>query len=142
MMVSACLLGVKCRYDGSDFYYPHAEELLREFILIPFCPELLAGMPTPRPAVEIVGGRAKTRAGEDQTRQFRRGAKKSIDLANRFKAKIALLKSGSPSCGCDWTYDGTFSDKLIEGQGFAARSFAKNGIKTFSELNFPIKRVK
>ena len=133
VLVSACLLGIKCRFDGSNFYYPHSEKLLRKYTLIPFCPELLANMPTPRAAVEIVSGKAKTKTGEDQTRQFVQGARRSLMLARKFGARKALLKSGSPSCGCDLTYDRTFCDKLVKGKGITADLFHKNGIKTFSE---------
>ena len=139
-LISACLLGVKCRYDASDFYCPATVNLLQKYNLIPFCPELLAKMPIPRAAVEIVRSRAVTQNGEDQTKQFLAGAKKSLMLAKKFKIKKAFLKSGSPSCGCDLIYDGSFSGKLIAGKGFVAHLFSKNNIRTFSENSIQFKR--
>ncbi|MFA6583441.1 MAG: DUF523 domain-containing protein [Elusimicrobiaceae bacterium] len=133
ILVSACLCGIKCRYDGSAFYCKGIEKLLKKYTVIPFCPELLAGQSIPRPPVEIVKGKAQTCSGEEQTRQFKLGAKISLTLAKRFDVKKAFLKSGSPSCGCETIYDGTFSGKLIKGRGFTAGLFAKNGVKTFSE---------
>lgn len=137
VLVSACLLGVRCRYDGGDAYCRGAVELLGKFDLIPFCPELLGGMPVPRDPVEIAGGRVKTADGEDKTAQFAAGAVKSLELARKFKVGKAFLKSGSPSCGCDFIHDGTFSGKLIAGKGFTAALFIENGIKTFSERDIP-----
>jgi uncharacterized protein YbbK (DUF523 family) len=139
-LISACLLGVKCRYDTSNFYCPAVVALLQKYNLIPFCPELLAGMRIPRAAVEIIAGRAMTLNGENQTKLFLTGAKKSLKLAQEFQVKKAFLKSGSPSCGCDLIYDGSFSDKLIPGKGFVAQLFDKYGIETFSERSTSFKR--
>lgn len=133
MIVSACLLGIKCRYDGNGCYCPRVEKLLRKYTLIPVCPEVLGGMTVPREPVEIANGRAKNKSGEDKTDCFSKGARETLRLAKKFKVKKAFLKSGSPSCGCDLVYDGTFSGRIIPGKGFAAEILEKNGIETFSE---------
>jgi len=133
VLVSGCLVGVKCRYDGSSCGMSQMIELLSCCLPVSICPEILAGLPTPRPPVEEVDGCAMTVDGEDQTIYFSTGAEMTLRIAQRLGAKYALLKSGSPSCGCDLVYDGTFSDQLISGMGFTARLLKKNQVTVFSE---------
>lgn len=135
ILVSACLLGVKCRYDGGTTYCPSVVELMNRFDLVPVCPELLGGMPVPRTPAEIVGDRVISQDGEDRTDKFRAGALETLALALKFRAARALLKSGSPSCGCDFIHDGKFSGKLIPGNGLTAAVFRENGIEVCSELD-------
>ena len=135
VIVSGCLMGTACRYDGSTFYVSRMPELLSCCCPIAVCPELLVGQKIPRDAVEQVRERAITINGVDQTSCFQDGAQKVLKIAQDFGAVYALLKSGSPSCGSDLVYDGTFSNHLIPGMGFTARLLHDNGIKVFSENN-------
>lgn len=137
LLVSACLLGVRCRYDGGDQYLPAVTRLMERYDLIPVCPEMQGGLPVPRPPAEISGDRVITNEGEDVTEQFRRGAELALETARRFGAQRALLKSGSPSCGMERVHDGTFSGKLVKGRGVAAALLMDNGIEVFSELHVP-----
>ncbi|MEM2419661.1 MAG: DUF523 domain-containing protein [Candidatus Bathyarchaeia archaeon] len=132
-LCSACLLGVKCRYDGSDFKNKRVVELLKAELLIPVCPEQLGGLPTPREPAEIVGRRVLTRSGKDVTENFIRGAKETVKIAKLLGVKEAILKQGSPSCGYGRIYDGTFSGKTVKGNGITAAMLIKHGIKVITE---------
>ena len=129
MIVSACLAGFPCRYDGKARPCAEVMELVRAGKAIPVCPEQLGGLPTPRPSCEIVAGRVVDKTGEDRTEAFRRGAQAVLELAKTYGATRALLQNRSPSCGSGWIYDGTFSGKLVQGDGVTARLLAENGIQ-------------
>ena len=129
IMVSACLLGVSCRYDGQSKQYPLIEELCRRHQVVPVCPEQLGGLPTPRPPCEIRAGRVMDRDGADRTEAFRRGAQAVLAAAQAYGATEALLQNRSPSCGLGWIYDGSFSQKLVRGSGITAQLLAENGIQ-------------
>ncbi|MDA8130096.1 MAG: DUF523 domain-containing protein [Elusimicrobia bacterium] len=133
LLVSACLLGVKCRYDGGDQYCASAVKLLERYDLVPVCPELLGGMGVPRTPAELRGGRVISADGEDRTDKFRLGAELALKLARRTGARRALLKSGSPSCGPDFVHDGTFGGGTVPGRGVAAALLAEGGLRIFSE---------
>ncbi|MDT8285835.1 MAG: DUF523 domain-containing protein [Elusimicrobiales bacterium] len=135
LLVSACLLGVKCRYDGGEQYHPAIIELMERYTLVAVCPEVLGDMPTPRTPAEMRGARVVSADGEDRTEKFRLGAERALKAARRVGAGKALLKSRSPSCGNDGVYDGTFSGKLAPGRGVAAALLEENGVKVFSELD-------
>lgn len=135
LLVSACLLGVKCRYDGGDCRLPAAAGLMERYTLVAVCPEVLGGMPTPRTPAEIRGDRVVSIDGEDRTGKFRLGAERTLAAARRVGARKALLKSHSPSCGNDGVYDGTFSGRIVPGRGTAAALLRENGVEVFSELN-------
>jgi len=138
-LISACLLGVKCRWDGEDCQNNQALELMKKEILIPVCPEQLGGLPTPRPRQEINGKTGKdvwkeksrviTEDGKDVTEQFMRGAEETLKIARLYRVKEFIGKSLSPSCSCSRIYDGTFSGKLRDGRGVTAELLMKNGIK-------------
>ncbi|MCS7096225.1 MAG: DUF523 domain-containing protein [Candidatus Bathyarchaeota archaeon] len=132
-LCSACLLGVKCRYDGGSSRNEKIIRLLEKEVLIPVCPEQLGGLPTPREPVELREGRAITKSGRDVTENFVRGAEQVLELAKLFGIEEAIMKQGSPSCGCGRIYDGTFSGKTIRGHGITAALLLENGIKVFSE---------
>lgn len=132
-LCSACLLGVKCRYNGESSPNERVIKLLEKEVLIPVCPEQLGGLPTPREPVELKGGKAITKSGMDVTENFVRGAKQVLEIAKLFRIEEAIMKQGSPSCGCGRIYDGTFSGKLIEGYGITAALLLKNGIKVITE---------
>lgn len=134
-LCSACLLGVRCRYDGKDALNKKVIMLLKTETLIPVCPEQLGGLPTPREPAEIRGGRVITRSGKDVTENFKRGAEETLKIAKLFGIKEAVLKQRSPSCGCGRIYDGTFSGKIIEGDGVTTTLLKKHGIMVVTEEN-------
>ena len=129
MIVSACLAGFPCRYDGKAKPCPQVVELVRAGKAIPVCPEQLGGLPTPRPPCEVLSGRVIDRYGADRTENYRRGADAVLALAKTYGATQALLQKRSPSCGTGWIYDGSFSKTLIPGDGITARLLAENGIQ-------------
>ena len=133
LLISACLLGVRCRYDGGEQYLPAVAKLMERYALVAVCPEVLGDMPAPRTPAEIRGGRVVSIDGEDRTEKFRLGAERALAMARGVGAKKALLKSHSPSCGKSLVYDGTFSGKLVPGSGRAAALLEENGVKVFTE---------
>ncbi|MCD8144732.1 MAG: DUF523 domain-containing protein [Oscillospiraceae bacterium] len=133
LLISACLLGCACRYDGNSRPRPEIAALQPRFHLIPVCPEQMGGLPTPRPASERRGNRVVTALGTDVTDQYRRGAEEALRLAQLFHCSCALLKERSPSCGCGAIYDGTFSGTLIPGDGVTAALLKAHGIQVFGE---------
>ncbi len=135
ILVSACLLGVACRYDGASKPNEKILSMLRNpvFNLIPVCPEILGGLPTPRPPCEISKGRVVTQSGENKTVEYERGADEVLRLAKLFNCSLAILKENSPSCGSGKVYDGTFSRRLTDGDGIAASLLKANGIKVVGE---------
>ena len=136
VLISACLLGVPCRYDGQSKRHPLAQELCRRHRVIPVCGEIFGGLPTPRPPAEICGQRVVTREGADVTAVYRRGAEAVLELARLTGAEAAVLKERSPSCGFGRVYDGSFSKRPIPGQGCAARRLAEMGVKLLDETNW------
>lgn len=143
-MVSACLLGTRCAWDGKARYKNgKVIELLGKETLIPLCPEQLGGLATPREFQEIEKGsgddvldgrsRVKNKIGRDVTRQFIRGAKEALKIAKQYNIKEFIAKSRSPSCGCGSIYDGSFSKRLIKGDGVTVALFKRNGIKVITE---------
>jgi uncharacterized protein YbbK (DUF523 family) len=131
ILVSACLLGIYCRYDGRCETDARVLALSDEHVLIPVCPEQLGGLPTPRSAVELLDGRAVTRDGNDLTEAFARGALQALHVARLNKARAAVLQPRSPSCGRGVIYDGTFSGTRIQGNGVLAQILADEGIQLF-----------
>ncbi len=112
-IVSACLAGIKCRYDGRAKTSQKVVQLVKDGDAIPVCPEQLGGLTTPRIAAEARGEKVFTRKGEDITYKFEDGAKEALRIALLANCKEAILKSKSPSCGCGKIYDGSFTGKLI-----------------------------
>lgn len=135
ILVSACLLGIFCRYDGCQ----HAEEkilqLCGHYHAIPVCPEQLGGLSTPRDAVELCSGRAVTREGVDVTEAFTRGAEQVVRIARLSGARLAILQPRSPSCGVGRIYDGTFSGTLKDGHGMLVRTLLEEGCLVVSAEN-------
>lgn len=136
LLVSACLLGEKCRYDGGGKYCDRVARLAERYELVPVCPEVLGGMSTPRPPSEILGDRVISMDGRDVTAQFRTGAERSLETARKAGAVKALLKSGSPSCGRGLVHDGYFSGKMVPGNGITTALLEENGIAVYTELDF------
>lgn len=135
ILVSACLLGACCRYDGQSRQNEDIIALGKKHTLIPVCPEQLGGLPTPREPAEIRDGRVITRDGRDVTEQYERGADETARLATLLECDLAVLKERSPSCGCKKVYDGSFSGKLVIGNGFTTRKLIQNGICVFGETD-------
>ena len=135
LLISACLLGENCRYNGGNNYAPAAAALAERFELIPVCPEQLGGLPTPRVPAERVGDRILNRAGEDVTAAFRLGAERALEIALAGGVRRAVLKERSPSCGYGTIYDGTFTGAVASGSGAAAELLACQGIEIFGESN-------
>ena len=133
ILISACLLGVSCRYDGASKTHPLAEQLLKEHTLIPACPEQLGGLATPRPPAERQGEIVRTREGTDVTERYRRGAEEVLRLCRLYGCEAAILKERSPSCGCGQIYDGSFTGTLIAGDGITAQLLRVNGIPVYGE---------
>lgn len=134
-LVSACLSGLPCRYDGTACPVPELKNLVEEGLALPVCPEELGGLPTPRPPAEIRQGRVINKAGQDVTAEFERGAKAVLELAGRHNIGLAILKARSPSCGIGPIYDGTFSRTLTPGAGVTAAKLRCVGIKVYDEHN-------
>ena len=135
ILVSACLLGACCRYDGKSVPNEDIIALGKKYQLVPVCPEQLGGLPTPREPAEIKDGRVVTRDGRDVTEQFERGAGETVKLAKTLECDMAVLKERSPSCGCKKIYDGTFSGNTVIGNGVTARMLIQNGICVFGETD-------
>ncbi len=146
ILMSACLLGQKVRYDGGDCQNNHSrlQGWLESKRIVTICPEMAGGLPTPRPPAEIQGGKTgfhvlqntavvATNLGEDVTQAFIDGAHKTLALAQKHNIRVAILKAKSPSCGSNYVYDGTFSRNLIDGHGVAAELLSQHGIKIFDE---------
>ncbi|HHV26115.1 DUF523 domain-containing protein [Anaerosalibacter bizertensis] len=142
-IVSACLAGIKCRYDGKDNENNDIIKLVKEGKAIPVCPEVLGGLPIPRVPCEIIedkSGKLKVinKEGKDCTLEFLQGAQKALAIAEVVGADTAILKSKSPSCGCGKIYDGKFNGNLVDGDGITTRLFKENGIKVYTENNFTL----
>lgn len=133
ILVSACLLGVNCRYNGTGGGFAELEELTTLAELVPVCPEILGGLPTPRPPAERNGDRVITREGGDVTEAYARGARESLHLARLFGAEMAILKERSPSCGAGEIYDGSFRHVRVPGDGVTAALLKENGVEVFGE---------
>ena len=143
MIVSACLVGVNCKYNGGNNENYKVKEFLKDKQYIIICPEQLGGLTTPRKPSEINGvdgkevlvgnGKVISYENKDVTKNFIKGANESLNIAKMLDCKQALLKEGSPSCGCNLIYDGTFTGNKIFGIGVTAALFKENNIKVFSE---------
>lgn len=143
ILVSACLLGVNTKYDGGNNLHAGVAQLHNEVVVVPFCPEQLGGLTTPREAVEINNGdgndvlkgaaKVKTKAGQERTVAFLKGAQESLYLAQKLSAVGALLKARSPSCGSGCIYAGDFSGKVKPGDGVTAALLKREGLPVFTE---------
>lgn len=133
LLVSACLLGENCRYSGGNNYSPAAAALGERYELIPVCPEVLGGLPTPRPPAERTGERVTARDGTDVTAAFRLGAERALETALAQGITRAVLKERSPSCGSGQIYDGAFTGRLIPGQGVTAEQLSDRGVAVYGE---------
>lgn len=133
ILISACLMGINCRYNGESEIVKELEELKNKYNLIPVCPEIYGGLKTPRNPAERVKDKVLTNNGEDVTEGYAKGAEEILKLAKFYDCKYAILKERSPSCGFGRIYDGTFSKTTIDGNGVTADLLAKNGVKIIGE---------
>ena len=133
ILISACLLGARCRYDGASKGHPLVERLAERHTLVPVCPEQLGGLATPRPPAERRGDRVVTKDGADVTEAYCRGAEETLRLCRLLGCEAAVLKERSPSCGYGEIYDGTHSGTLTAGDGVTAALLAANGIPVYGE---------
>lgn len=133
LLISSCLCGNYCRYDGNHNLIDLLNQLEVQYRLIPVCPEVLGGLPTPRPPAERVGQSVLTCTGVDVTKEFIEGAQRALEIALREGCTIALLKAKSPSCGCGHIYDGTFSKSLKTGNGITTELLLEHHIKVHTE---------
>ena len=136
-LVSACLLGRCCRYDGGGKADPGVRVFLEPYEAIPVCPEELGGLPTPRPPAERAGDRVVASTGEDVTEAFARGGEEACRICRAEGCAFAVLKARSPSCGSGMVYDGTFCGRLVPGWGVTAELLMANGVPVYSEERLP-----
>lgn len=137
ILVSACLLGVNCKYSGGNNLCPALLSLQDRFHLIPICPEVMGGLTTPRIPAECQGDKVINRDGVDVTAQYCRGAEEAAALGERFGCKIAVLKAKSPSCGKGVIYDGSFTGRKVPGDGVTVRRLKALGYTIFTEEELP-----
>ena len=136
-MVSACLAGLHCRYDGRTNHKPEVAELVASGLAVPVCPEELGGLPTPRDPSERRGSAVVSCTGRDVSAEFAAGAEAALYIAEEYGCSAAILKARSPSCGCGRIYDGTFSRTLVPGNGLFADLLLKKGFEVFTEETWP-----
>ena len=136
VLVSKCLAGSYCRYDGGTNLVPEIQRLVEQGFAVTACPEELGGLPTPRVPSERHNSRVVSREGHDVTLEFESGAETALRIARENGCRTAVLKSRSPSCGKGCIYDGSFTGKLVAGNGVTTDLFLKNGIRVITEEEF------
>jgi uncharacterized protein YbbK (DUF523 family) len=136
ILVSGCLAGICCRYDGNHTLVEEIKEMVEAGEAIAVCPEVMGGLKTPRIPCEIRGEKVINQAGENKTVAFVIGARLTLEIAEKYKIKTAVLKANSPSCGYGMIYDGSFSGIKIKGNGITAQMLSRKGITIYSEENF------
>lgn len=137
VVVSACLLGEKCKYNGGDNACPAVAEFLRGHDVIALCPERLAGLPTPRTPIEQRAGRLVDRDGNDVDDVCRRGVARALEIIGDAPVDLAVLQPRSPTCGVHQVYDGTFTGRLVEGRGAFAAELVRRGVKVIEPDELP-----
>lgn len=138
IIVSACLLGIGCRYDGKHKANPDVIRLTEKYNLIPVCPEIYGGLPTPRVPSERIGDKVMMKDGRDVTENYQRGARETLEMCRIYNVKTAILKQRSPSCGKGEIYDGSFTGALTERDGVTAELLLANGIRVIGESEINI----
>lgn len=132
-LISACLCGERCRYDGCTFDLPAFRALVGNGLAIPFCPECAGGLSTPRKPCEIAHGQVLAADGTDCTTAYQKGAEQALETCKKYGLKAAILKEGSPSCGSHRIRDGSHTGRKIPGMGITAALLKENGIALFTE---------
>lgn len=133
ILISACLIGDKVRYDGKSNYNPKIQDLLEKYELVPFCPEVEGGLSIPRIPCERYNDKVINKEGKNVTKYFEKGADLALNICQYLGIRIAILKENSPSCGTKKVYNGKFEGKLIPGEGVTAELLKRKGIKVISE---------
>lgn len=137
IIVSACLLGRNCKYNGGNNYNPKVEALLKDHVAVEVCPERMAGLGVPRTPIEIVDGEVKDRNGNSVDAALRCSVEMILTQVRREGIRYAILKSRSPTCGVRQIYDGTFSGTLIDGAGVLAQALMDEGCEVFDSEYLP-----
>ena len=149
-LISACLCGVNCKYNGANNYNEKCNELFISGKAVLICPEQLGGLTTPRVPSELQAnakdvmegnGKVITKEGLDVTMEFIKGAKEVVKIAKKIPVSAAILKEGSPSCGVNFVYDGSFNEKKVKGRGITTEMLNEIGIKTLSEKDLEVNSV-
>lgn len=133
ILVSACLLGKNCKYNGSNNYSAKVAEFIKDYDVIPICPEVMAGLSIPREPLEICNNRLITKEGADYTKNMMQACDEIKKIINEKKPILAILKARSPSCGKGAIYDGTFTNTIVSKNGMACDVILKEGIKVLHE---------
>lgn len=136
ILVSACLLGIECKYNGEDNYTKELVSYLKEHEIVLCCPEVEGGLTTPRIPCECRGNKVFNKEGKDCTKYFEKGARRVVDKAMQENCSVAILKDSSPSCGSTMIYDGRFQGRKIKGKGRTTMLLEENGIQVYSENNY------
>ena len=149
-LISACLCGVNCKYNGANNYNEKCNELFISGKAVLICPEQLGGLTTPRVPSELQAnakdvmegnGKVITKEGLDVTKEFIKGAKEVVKIAKKIPVSAAILKEGSPSCGVNFVYDGSFNEKKVKGRGITTEMLNEIGIKTLSEKDLEVNSI-
>lgn len=135
ILVSACLLGVNCKYNGNNNLNDKVIKYIENKEVIPICPEIMGGLSTPRYPSEIVDNKVINKQSQDVTKEYTKGAEETLKLVKILGVRKALLKSKSPSCGCGKIYDGTFTNTLINGDGITTKLLKENKIEVITEMD-------
>lgn len=133
ILISSCLLGEPVRYNGVHVVHPLVDALRERYELVPVCPEVMGGLPTPRPPAEIQGSRVVDREGRDVTAEYQRGAEIALKIALEEGIKLAVFQERSPSCGSGLIHDGTFTSAMVEGDGVCSRLLLDQGIRVIGD---------
>lgn len=133
IVVSECLLGINCKYNAENNLCKPLVEFAKKGMVIPVCPEQLGGLPTPRIPAEIINNRVEDKNGKDVTENFVKGAEEAFKIVDLVKPELVILKAKSPSCGYKKIYDGSFTNRIIEGNGIFAKKLIEENYKIITE---------
>lgn len=135
IVVSECLLGINCKYNAGNNACKPLIEFAKNGGVIPVCPEQLGGLPTPRIPAEIINNKVRNLNGEDVTENFKKGAEEALKIVDLVKPELIILKAKSPSCGYQKIYDGSFTGKIIDGNGVFAKMLIERNYEIITEEN-------
>ncbi|WP_418668501.1 DUF523 domain-containing protein [Allofournierella sp.] len=137
ILISACLLGKNCRYNGTNSASPRVRAFVEGHETVEICPELLAGMPTPRPCAELAAGVVVDEQGRNVDEEYRRGARLALEQAKKMGIDLAVLQPRSPTCGVNQVYDGSFTGRLVKGRGVFAQALLDAGYTVLDAEELP-----
>lgn len=136
ILVSSCVMGKNCKYNGGNNYNSRVMEFLKDKEVIEICPELLADLPIPRPSAELVDGVVMSIDGENVDKEYRHAVELAMREIGNVDIDLVILQSRSPTCGVNQVYDGSFTGRLIKGQGLFAQALIKAGYKVVDAEDF------